>query len=419
MLRQLFLNGLDALDQQLQLSLLLCPFLLRDLNDLLQLIGVGLGQVEGQLCTGRTDQLIQNAGSQNDGLQNIAGLAAKGTGTHCCQTDGNTSLRDQGKTQIVADQLVLAGNGTADKCACILANDTDKEVDHADMQQRHGADTLGTVHQCTEVEVDTRADKEQQQDGGVKVVQLLEQPLVVRQVDVDHAHGHTAQQGGHIKHGTDAAEGKQQCHRNDQAVIGGTLVQQQLEEYAEQTAQQEHGDVQNDGLDDVAGLKSAGHGSQCHRDGNAVSQQTNHIIQCHHLQQGLYKVALGMSLPDGHNGGGGCRSRGQCCQHDGEVQLQTQNKVDHDEHQNGSKAGFHDRDDQNLGTAFFQGRELEELTGAESDKCQRNVGNKAHAAHDPCRDQVEAIGADQNTGNDIGGNVGEPQTLGDAGHGKT
>lgn len=41
-LRQLFLNGLDALDQQLQFSLLLCPFLLRDLNDLLQLIGVGL-----------------------------------------------------------------------------------------------------------------------------------------------------------------------------------------------------------------------------------------------------------------------------------------------------------------------------------------------------------------------------------------
>lgn len=74
---------------------------------------------------------------------------------------------------------------------------------------------------------------------------------------------------------------------------------------------------------------------------------------------------------------------------------------------------------QNLGTAFFQGRELEELAGAERDECQCNIGNKAHAAHDPCRDQVEAIGADQNTGNNIGGNVRQPQTLGDAGHGKT
>lgn len=81
MLRQLLLDGLDALNQQLQLSLLLCPFLLRDLNDLLQLIGVGFGQVEGQLCTGRTDQLVQNAGSQNDGLQNVAGLTAEGTMT--------------------------------------------------------------------------------------------------------------------------------------------------------------------------------------------------------------------------------------------------------------------------------------------------------------------------------------------------
>lgn len=64
------------------------------------------------------------------------------------------------------------------------------------------------------------------------------------------------------------------------------------------------------------------------------------------------------------------------------------------------------RDDQNLGTAFFQGRKLEELAGAERDECQCNIGNKAHTAHDPCRDQVEAIGADQNTGNNIGGNVG-------------
>lgn len=76
-LRQLFLNRLDALDQQLQLGLLLCFFLLRYLHDFFQLVGVGLGQVEGQLCTGRANQFVQNAGSQNNGLQNIAGLAAE------------------------------------------------------------------------------------------------------------------------------------------------------------------------------------------------------------------------------------------------------------------------------------------------------------------------------------------------------
>lgn len=182
-------------------------------------------------------------------------------------------------------------------------------------------------------------------------------------------------------------------------------MQQQLEEHAEQTAQQEHGNVQNDGLNDVASLKSAGHGSQCHRDGNAVSQQANHVIQCHHLQQGLYKVALGMGLPDGHNGGGRSRSRCQCCQHDGEVQLQTQNKVDYDEHQNGSKAGFHDGDDQNLGTALFQGRELEELAGAERDECQCNVGNKVHPVNNIGWNQIKAVWANQNSCDNISRNI--------------
>lgn len=152
MLRQLFLNRLDALDQQLQLGLLLCFLLLRYLHDFFQLVGVGLGQVEGQLCTGRANQFVQNAGSQNNGLQNIAGLAAEGTGTHCCQTDGNTILRNQGKTQIVADQFAFAGNGTADKSTGILANDTDQEVDHANVEQRHRADALRTVHRLPAVQ---------------------------------------------------------------------------------------------------------------------------------------------------------------------------------------------------------------------------------------------------------------------------
>lgn len=145
-------ESLDALDQQLQLGLLLCFFLLRYLHDFFQLVGVGLGQVEGQLCTGRANQFVQNAGSQNNGLQNIAGLAAEGTGTHCCQTDGNTILRNQGKTQIVADQFAFAGNGTADKSTGILANDTDQEVDHANVEQRHRADALRTVHRLPAVQ---------------------------------------------------------------------------------------------------------------------------------------------------------------------------------------------------------------------------------------------------------------------------
>ena len=61
-------------------------------------------------------------------------------------------LRNQGKTQIVADQFAFAGNGTADKSTGILANDTDQEVDHANVEQRHRADALRTVHRLPAVQ---------------------------------------------------------------------------------------------------------------------------------------------------------------------------------------------------------------------------------------------------------------------------
>ena len=76
------------------------------------------------------------------------------------------------------------------------------------MQQGYRTDALGAVYQCSQIKVDAGTHKEQQQDGRAEVVQLLEQPLVIGKVDIEHAHGHTAQQRGNVQNGADAAEGK-------------------------------------------------------------------------------------------------------------------------------------------------------------------------------------------------------------------
>ena len=43
-----------------------------DLSDHVKIIGIGMGQIQRQLRTARPDQLVQDAGSQDNGLQAAA-----------------------------------------------------------------------------------------------------------------------------------------------------------------------------------------------------------------------------------------------------------------------------------------------------------------------------------------------------------
>ncbi|MBR2081215.1 MAG: Hsp70 family protein, partial [Oscillospiraceae bacterium] len=67
---------------------------------------------------------------------------------------------------------------------------------------------------------------------------MLEELIVPREVDVDHTHGHTAEQRRDAQKRADAAESKEQRHRDDETVIRRTLGEQpfhyETEEHTEQ-----------------------------------------------------------------------------------------------------------------------------------------------------------------------------------------
>ena len=415
-LGQLLLNGLNPLNQQLHLRLWRLPRLRsRNGRKVFQLVGVGAGQVQRQLGAGGADQFVKHAGRQNDGLQCVAHLAAQRPGAGGRQTDGHTRLGNQGKPQKIANLFVLLRHKAAQERTGILAHDTHQKIEDTDHHQRRCADALGVVNQRIQIKVQPGTHEEQQQNGGAEIVELLEQPLVVGEVYVDHAHGHAPQQRGNVQHGADAAEGEQQGDGDDEPVIRGALVEQQLQEEAEASAQQEHQRVDGQRLEDSAGMERAGGRSQRYGNGDAVGHQSNHIVQRHHLQQGVHKVALGVGLADGHNGGGRCGSRSQGGKDDGEIQFQSQHEEGDDKHQHRGEDRLKHRDDHDLPAAFFQRVEFEEFAGAEGDKGQRDIGDEIHAADHVSRHQIQAVGADEDARHDVRRDIGQPHPLGDTG----
>ena len=54
-------------------------------------------------------------------------------------------------------------------------------------------------------------------------------------------------------------------------------------------------------------LKIAGHGGQGDGNGDAVRDKPHHIVQCDHLQKGVYKIAFCVRLANRHHG------RRRCC----------------------------------------------------------------------------------------------------------
>lgn len=52
---------------------------------------------------------------------------------------------------------------------------------------------IGGAENSTQIKVETRPHKEQQEQRRAEVIQLLKKPFVVGDIDVNHRHGHTAQ----------------------------------------------------------------------------------------------------------------------------------------------------------------------------------------------------------------------------------
>ena len=62
----------------------------------------------------------------------------------------------------------------------ILAHDTHQKIEDTDHHQRRCADALGVVNQRIQIKVQPGTHEEQQQNGGAEIVELLEQPHLVK-----------------------------------------------------------------------------------------------------------------------------------------------------------------------------------------------------------------------------------------------
>lgn len=150
--------------------------------------------------------------------------------------------------------------------------------------------------------------------------------------------------------------------------------------------------------------------------GGAVRQQAHHIIQSHHLQQGIHQFPLSTGLADGHHGGGRGGGAGEGSQHHTEGQVQPQQEPGDPEYHQRSGTGFGDGDPDHLPAVFAQGFELEELPGVEGDEAESQVRQEVGLFDHGLGDQVQAAGPDENAGGEVGSDAGQTQPFGDAGH---
>ena len=261
--------------------------------------------------------------------------------------------------------------------------------------------------------------EKQQQNRWAEVVELLEELVVPRQVDIDRAHRHAAEQRRCVQQRAHAAEGENHRDGDDQPVVGGALRRnEQLQQPSAQPAQHQHAQIDRNRPEHAAGVEAAGRRRQRDGNGDAVLQQSHHVVERHHLQQRLDERPLRPGLPDRHDHRSRRRRRGQRRQHNGKRQLQVQHPVGRGEHEDRRHARFQYRDQHHLRAVFPQDRQSEEFARAERDERQRDVGQKVHAADDPLRHQLQAERADQNAREDIGRDVRQLQELGQPRHEK-
>ena len=171
---------------------------------------------------------------------------------------------------------------------------------------------------------------------------MSEHPVVIRVIDIDHAHRHAAQKRRNIHHSADAAVGEEDGDDNDQPVISApSSAYQPFQNQPEDTAQGHQKQGFAEGDQDVfdsetgAGENSGGYGNR-----NGIKHKAHHIIQRHNLEQRFHKIPFSAGLPDCHNCGGGCCGCGQGSQNDRKSEIQPEHQPTDEEHKHSSTAGF-------------------------------------------------------------------------------
>ena len=194
------------------------------------------------------------------------------------------------------------------------------------------------------------------------------------------------------------------------------LAYQPFEQKAEADAHAHRQDIDHQRQDDGPGVHPTG-GVQTLGDGGADTEgdESHRVIQGHHLQDGVHKGAFGLILPNGHDGGGGGSGAADGPEQQGERNGQMKHADHGQRDQQRRQQRLEQGDDHDAPAAATKGGKLEVFPHAESDESQGRVGDEVHAADHAWGNQTQDIGADENPGEYVAGNVGQLQLLGNPG----
>ncbi len=187
----------------------------------------------------------------------MAHFPAQFPGPEGREADGDAGLRNQSKAKKVPYPVGFSGEAAAGPGSDIFSQDPDQEIDHADHQQGNRADGAAVSDKGTEIKAKTAPEEEQQEDRWTEIIQLAEHPLILRGVDINHAHSHASQQGGNINHGANPTVGKKDCNSHDKAVIRAAPGSDQpFQDQAESSAQEHQQDSFYDGDQHISDLEA-------------------------------------------------------------------------------------------------------------------------------------------------------------------
>lgn len=269
-------------------------------HDNVDVLGIGLGQIERELGARRADKLVQNAGSKDDCFHCAASFSAYRSSGERGKTDCHTGLRYERKSEPIAHFFVLLDNQTAKERAAVLADDTHEEVHDAHNEQGHSADALG-ANKRAEIEVDARAHEEQKQDRGREIVELFEEFVIAGRIAIHRAHRHTAQKRRNVHKGAYSAKREYDCHRDDKAVVRRAIGYEQFQDKSEYAAHHKRNKVVHNGKNDVLCGDLPRQRRRCNRDCHRERNKPHHVVKRNHLQERVHKLALCARLTYGHH----------------------------------------------------------------------------------------------------------------------
>ena len=151
-----------------------------------------MGQEQGGFCTGGAHDLIQQAGGQDDGGEQEAGLLGQHALPQRGQADGDPRLGDQRQAEAFLDTGGVSADFGAREGPGVFPEDADEEI--------HDPDDAGR-RQRGQMQAQPGQNKEKHENGRRKFVHLFEQLLVSSRVDVYRTQQHTGKERGNIEGG--------------------------------------------------------------------------------------------------------------------------------------------------------------------------------------------------------------------------